>query len=82
MFVYRMVARSRLMIILCLMFALITVHVVSIRAAGGSSYSTTFESPTFSTGSVDGQDNWRVGSASYDQAVVTDSSFISYSSFG
>jgi hypothetical protein len=44
--------------------------VVSAGSAQAGSYSTGFENPPFTTGSVNGQDGWGVTNANFDQEVV------------
>jgi PEP-CTERM motif len=51
----------------CLAVA-VTLTLVNLSAAG--TYSTGFENPPFSTGSINAQDGWTATGASYEQAVV------------
>lgn len=44
---------------------------VFVAASAAGTYSTDFENPPFSTGSIDGQDGWMATGASYEQAVVS-----------
>lgn len=53
---------------LCYVAAILGMTAATQFAAAGT-YSTGFESPPFSTGSIDGQDGWTATGSSYEQAV-------------
>lgn len=47
------------------------VTLAAAASAQAATYSTDFESPTFSTGSINGQDGWTVANPNFNQAVST-----------
>ena len=55
-----------------LVLALTLVAVIGVGAARADTTTVTFESPTYTTGSIDGQDGWS-STGSYDQEVVANS---------